>query len=93
MSIIRWYIADLKVFRLWFMQECWNHGSRGKWKCVNNKDNSSSFLSIDINDLPTEFIIAEKQLNMTGGDTSLLFHHDDRNLHTYSPPVPFMGVK
>ena len=49
-----WFIGDLKVFRVWFMKQLWTN--KRKFIIIKNKDNSSSFLSIKINDLPKEFI-------------------------------------
>lgn len=50
-----WIIADLKVFRSWF-SDCLARKNY-KWAKKENKDNSSSFLVFNLNDLPKNFIL------------------------------------
>lgn len=51
-----WWLADLKVFRLWFNEQLWK-GER-PWHLKSNRDGSSNFLIFKWCDMPADFIAA-----------------------------------
>lgn len=59
-SILAWTLGDLNVFRLWFNREIIRLKGNVPGNLKENKDKSSSFLTFQKNNLPTDFIIGEK---------------------------------
>lgn len=70
-EILSWLLADLKVFRLWFYRHLATHGGAMPGKEIANRDHSSTFLAIPIEDLPPEFVLARalppEELRWRGG--------------------------
>ncbi len=56
-SIPKWFLGDLKIFRLWFSRELVNH--QYSWNKQKNKDNSSDFIGFYLLEMPVGFIIAQ----------------------------------
>ena len=60
-SLIIWYLADLKVFRVWFMRKLIENKGKLPGMAQKNKDNSSVFHAFTFDELPPNFIIKSKQ--------------------------------
>ena len=57
-KLIQWTLADLRVFRRWYMSELWQMGpKKSPGLAMNNRDNSSSFCVFKWDDLPPEFVV------------------------------------
>ncbi len=55
--IPKWFLGDLKIFRVWFTRELLSR--KHPWKEHRNKDNSSDFISFNLFDMPKGFIVAQ----------------------------------
>lgn len=55
-SLLKWTLCDLKVFRLWFNRQLYTGIKPGIAK--DNHDNSSNFLAFKFTELPNEFVLA-----------------------------------
>jgi hypothetical protein len=55
-----WGLADLNIFRLWYMQQIFKNSRPGILQ--NNKDNSSQFMAFKWQELPTKFIVASNNI-------------------------------
>jgi len=56
-KLIKWTLADLKVFRLWYNTELYKGNKPGILK--QNKDGSSNFMCFKWNELPRKFIVGQ----------------------------------
>lgn len=56
--LVRWTLADLNVFRLWYMQHLLEHQGKPPTKMLPNSDGSSSFCVFQWNALPAAFVKA-----------------------------------
>lgn len=57
-----WLLGDLRVFRLWLMDQTRANGGKLPGAGKDNTDGSSDFRAFRINELPPDFIIARKLL-------------------------------
>lgn len=53
----KWFLGDMKVFRLWFMREMARCGGSIPGMAQHNRDGSSKFVAFTISDLPKEFVV------------------------------------
>jgi hypothetical protein len=69
--LLCWLLGDLSVFRLWFHRWSATHGGALPGKEIWNRDQSSRFLAIPVEDLPAEFVLARglapEELRWRGG--------------------------
>lgn len=59
-DLVCWLLGDLSVFRLWFLRYLASHGGEMPGEDIPNRDGSSRFLAIPIEDLPPAFVIARQ---------------------------------
>jgi len=57
-SLEKWLLGDLNVFRLWFNQQLFRNKGAMPGINKNNTDNSSSFISFEIDKMPNNFTVA-----------------------------------
>lgn len=55
-----WSLCDLNVFRIWFQRYLAAHGGKTPGEFKSNHDGSSSFGVFHLDDLPNEFVRAQK---------------------------------
>lgn len=75
-GLLCWLLGDLSVFRLWFHRWSATHGGALPGQDIPNRDGSSRFLAIPIEDLPPEFVLARQlppeELRWHGGYVEVL---------------------
>jgi len=62
-SLERWLLGDLNVFRLWFNRQLFKKKGIMPGVSKDNTDNSSNFLSFEVDELPNNFIVACRRRN------------------------------